>query len=103
MDGEVIFYDEDALEGWRPRRRLGGDPIEMASPYGQLLAAWNAANRRAIDAYDRDEAMKARYRAQQGIHDPETGASEEFADRQSGDALRAARQGLRAQTVATRP
>jgi hypothetical protein len=88
VDGEVIFYDDDALEAWQPRRRLGGDPVEMASPYGQLLAAWNAANRRAIDAYDRDEVMKARYRAQRG--DEEAWPPPEYADRQPGDALRAA-------------
>ena len=51
MEGEVVFYDPADLE--RTKRPPLLEYPQMTSPLGRLYEAWNAANRRAAEEYER--------------------------------------------------
>lgn len=65
MEGEIVFYDQRALDEWEPHDRsvveaAMGAMEDTISPLGQLYAKWNADNRKAIEEYDRRRAYGER-------------------------------------------
>jgi len=71
MEGEVVFFDQRALDEWKPRpRALIAELVETdtTSPLGKLYAEWNAGNRQAIDEYERRIAATERYERRRGLN-----------------------------------
>lgn len=78
MEGEVVFYDRAALYAWRPRSRTHyRDVSDATSTLGQLYAEWNAANRRAMEAYDAKIVNRERYEKARGTWNPSNGGDPE--------------------------